>query len=78
MATSTRISLEDWLDQPDTEPSSEFVCGEVIQKPMPNLPRFILAGLFVELLHRHVRRHNLGLVGPELRCVFGPLTGRRG
>jgi Uma2 family endonuclease len=78
MATATRLTLEEWLARPDTEPAGEFVDGEVHQKPMPNLAHYILAGLFVELLRGHVRRLNLGLVGPELRCVFGPLTGRRG
>jgi Uma2 family endonuclease len=78
MATTVRISLDEWLKQPDTEPSSEFVCGEVLQKPMPNLPHYLLTGLLVRLLGNFVALHNLGFVGPELRCVFGPMTGRRG
>jgi Uma2 family endonuclease len=78
MATAMRLSLKEWLARPDTEPASEFVDGEVHQKPMPNLAHYILAGFLVARLHSYVRRLNLGLVGPELRCVFGPLSGRRG
>ena len=28
MATATRLTLEEWLARPDTEPASEFVDGE--------------------------------------------------
>ena len=78
MATAIRMSLDEWLARPDTEPSSEFVRGEVLQKPMPNLPHYVIAGFLVSLLWTHARRLSLGLVGPELRCVFGPVSGRRG
>jgi Uma2 family endonuclease len=45
---------------------------------MPNFPHFILLGFLLYVLGVHVRNHNLGFVGPELRCVFGPMTCRRG
>jgi Uma2 family endonuclease len=73
MAATARLTMDEWLAQPDTEPSSEFVCGEVLQKPMPNLPHFLLAGLLVRVLGIYVSRLKLGLVGPELRCIFGPV-----
>lgn len=78
MAATVRPTLDEWLTRPDTEPASEYVCGEVLQKPMPDLPHAILAGLLIELLRPYVRRLNLGLVAPELRCVFGPPSGTRG
>jgi Uma2 family endonuclease len=78
MATTVRMTLDEWLARPDTEPSSEYVCGEVLQKPMPNLPHFALAGFMIRVLQDAVLRLNLGLVGPELRCVFGPPGGQRG
>jgi Uma2 family endonuclease len=76
MATTTRLTMDEWLAQPDTKPSSEFVCGEVLQKPMPNLPHTILVGFLVERLHAYARRHSLGLAGPELRCIFGRPNAR--
>lgn len=72
MTATVRLTLDEWLARPDTEPSSEFVCGEVLQKPMPNLPHFILARFLVVVLDAHIKRLRLGLVGPELRCIFGP------
>ncbi len=78
MASAIRISLDEWLAQPETKPAGEFVCGEVLQKPMPNFPHYLLSGFMLNALWAHVRRHKLGFVGPELRCVFGPMSGRRG
>jgi Uma2 family endonuclease len=45
---------------------------------MPKFPHYLLTGLLIRLLGNFTALHNLGFVGPELRCVFGPLTGRRG
>ncbi len=78
VATTIRMTLDEWLARPDTEPASEFVCGEAFQKPMPNLAHHILAGFVGHLVWTHARRLNLGLAGPELRCVFGPTSGERG
>ena len=34
--TPTKIlTLEEFLEQPETEPASEYLDGEIIQKPMP-------------------------------------------
>ena len=36
MTTATkRMTLDEFLALPETEPASEFICGEVIQKAMP-------------------------------------------
>ncbi len=78
MVATRRLSLDEWLAQPETEPASEYACGEVLQKPMPNLPHFLIQNLFLIVLHDWVRQHRLGRSGAELRCVFGPQSGRRG
>ncbi len=37
MVTATkRMTLDEFLAMPETEPPSEFLCGEVVQKPMPS------------------------------------------
>lgn len=34
--TPTKIlTLEEFLEQPETEPASEYIDGQIIQKPMP-------------------------------------------
>lgn len=78
MTTITGLTLDEWLKLPETKPASEYARGEVLQKPMPNFPHYLLAGYFIDVLRAFVRRDNLGFVGPELRCVFGPQSGRRG
>jgi Uma2 family endonuclease len=30
-----KLSLEEFLELPETKPASEFIAGEIIQKPMP-------------------------------------------
>jgi len=72
MATETRLTLEEFLALPDTEPASEYVCGEVWQKPMPDEPHSILQFYLAELLTRFLRRERLGRVRLEWRCIFGP------
>ena len=31
------ITLEEFLAQPETKPASEFINGQIIQKPMPQI-----------------------------------------
>ncbi len=55
MVTATKpMTLDEFLAMPETEPASEFICGEVVQKPMPNPDHgsiaFEIAGLFRDYL----------------------------
>ena len=35
IAKPITLELEDFLQQPDTQPASEFINGQITQKPMP-------------------------------------------
>ena len=72
MTTTARLSLQEFLARPDTEPSSEFMCGEVIQKPMPTNAHGILQLYIGMLLFQFLTRTKLGRVRTEWRCIFGP------
>ena len=72
MATTTRLTLDEFLARPDTKPASEYLCGEVHQKPMPDLDHSRLQGLLYLLLHQFLATIPLGVVAIEWRCVFGP------
>jgi Uma2 family endonuclease len=76
MATTTRWSLEEFLAMPETEPASEYVCGEVIQKPMPDNAHAAIQWFLVEMLAPFLRRTRLGVGRTEWRCIFGP-PGRK-
>jgi Uma2 family endonuclease len=78
MATATHITLEQFLALPETEPASEYICGEVIQKPMPDNAHALIQWFLVEMLAPFLRRTRLGRGGAEWRCVFGPRGQRQG
>ncbi|MBI2760878.1 MAG: Uma2 family endonuclease [Chloroflexi bacterium] len=78
MTTAQKLTLEQFLAMPETEPASEFVCGEVVQKPMPDLPHSRLQSYLWSLLDRFLEQTGQGIVEIELRCVFGPPGERHG
>lgn len=77
MTTVRRLSLDEFLEKPDTKPASEWVCGEVYRKPMPDNPHSVLQGYIWMLLHQFLSRARLGRVRIEWRCTFGSPGGER-
>jgi Uma2 family endonuclease len=71
------LTLEQFLAQPETEPASEYVCGEVVPKPMPNVFHGLLQGILWSLLRQVARAGNVGLAAIEWRCMFGPVGQER-
>lgn len=57
---------------PDTEPASEYACGEVFPKPMPTNAHGALQLYIGMLIFQFLRRVRIGRVRTEWRCVFGP------
>jgi Uma2 family endonuclease len=70
--TPTRlITLEGFLQQPETKPASEYIDGQIVQKPMPQgehstLQRDLTGGIDSALSPSKIAR-----AYPELRCTFG-------
>ena len=69
MTTKTRFTVDEFLALPETEPPSELLDGEVVQKVSPNLKHSVLAAELVGLLREHVRARRLGIVGVEGRHI---------
>ena len=65
------LTLDEFLAQPETEPASEYVNGESIQKPMPQGKHSRLQGRFVTTINQVAEPELLALALPELRCTFG-------
>ncbi len=66
-----QITLEEFLELPDTKPASEYIDGEIIQKPMPQTQHSVIQGrLFLEFTLAWSET-NIAQAFPELRCVFG-------
>ncbi|MEA5567184.1 Uma2 family endonuclease [Anabaena sp. UHCC 0399] len=66
-----RISLEEFLQLPETKPASEYIDGEIIQKPMPQGKHSRLQGELVTTINGVVKPEKIALAFPELRCTFG-------
>jgi len=67
----TKITLEEFLKLPETKPASEYINGEIIQKPMPQGKHSKLQGKLVTAINEVVEAGQIALALPELRCTFG-------
>lgn len=73
MATTTTqsISLEEFLAMPETDPASEYIDGQIIQKPMAQGQHSRIQGKLVNAINAVSEDDEIALAFPELRCVFG-------
>jgi Uma2 family endonuclease len=70
--TPTRqITLEEFLKLPETKPASEYINGEIIQKPMPQGKHSTLQGELVTTVNNVAKPQKIARAFPELRCTFG-------
>ena len=65
------LSLEEFLQLPETKPASEFIAGEIIQKPMPKGRHSRLQGKLGSEINRVTENSKIAYAFPELRCSFG-------
>jgi Uma2 family endonuclease len=77
MATGAKLTLEEFLALPETEPASELIDGQVVQKPMPTWDHGVIQRLLSFVLTLYLRAHPAGEAGSEIRCIFGPPGGER-
>lgn len=69
--TEKTITLEEFLQLPETKPASEYIDGQVIQKPMPQGKHSKLQGKLVTAINQVVEEAKIAMAFPELRCTFG-------
>jgi Uma2 family endonuclease len=68
---SKLLSLQAFLELPETKPASEYLDGQVIQKPMPQGKHSRLQDKFVTVINTAVESKQIACAFPELRCSFG-------
>lgn len=68
------LTLEKFLQLPETEPASEYIDGEVYQKPMPQGEHSRFQGKLVTSINEVAEPQKIALALPELRCTFGGAT----
>jgi Uma2 family endonuclease len=70
--TPTRpITLEAFLQQPETKPASEYIDGQIIQKPMPQGEHSTLQLDFGAFVNDALKPNKIARAYTELRCTFG-------
>jgi Uma2 family endonuclease len=65
-----QITLEEFLALPDTKPASEYIDGEIIQKPMPQGQHSIIQKKLLLTIDPILSNAGIGQAFPELRCTF--------
>lgn len=68
---SQPLTLAEFLAQPETEPASEFIDGQIYQKPMPQGKHSRLQLKLCDAINAGVEAQQIALAFPELRCTFG-------
>jgi Uma2 family endonuclease len=71
IATKSKLTLEEFLKLPETKPASEFIYGEIIQKPMPQGEHSLIQTTFCEVINGVAKKQKIAIAFPELRCTFG-------
>jgi Uma2 family endonuclease len=70
-SASRTIALAEFLQRPETKPASEYINGEIIQKPMPKGRHSCLQGELCSTINRTANPQKVAHAFPELRCTFG-------
>jgi Uma2 family endonuclease len=65
------LTLVEFLDLPETEPVSEYIDGEILQKPMPKTKHSRLQLKLCNAINDVAELPRIAYAFPELRCTFG-------
>ncbi len=70
-ALAKTLTLQEFLQQPETKPAREYINGEIIQKPMPKGRHSRLQGKLCATINQVSENTKIAYAFPELRCSFG-------
>ncbi|MDA0866802.1 MAG: Uma2 family endonuclease [Cyanobacteria bacterium] len=65
------ITLETFLALPETKPASEFIDGQIIQKPMPQGKHSTIQTELATAVNGALKSQKVARAFSELRCTFG-------
>ena len=68
---SKTLTLAEFLQLPETKPASEYIDGQVIQKPMREGKHSAIQGELVTAINSIFKSKRIARAFPELRCTFG-------
>jgi hypothetical protein len=67
----SKITLEEFLKLPETKPASEYIDGEIIQKPMPQGKHSVIQSELPTVINGILKLKRIGRAFLELSCTFG-------
>lgn len=70
-ALEKALTLEEFLQLPETEPASEYIDGEIIQKPMPKGEHITLQTCLATEINIILKKTKIARAYSELRFTFG-------
>jgi Uma2 family endonuclease len=68
---SKLLTLGEFLKLPATEPASEYIDGQIIQKPMPQGKHSSIQTEMSTIVNVNLRAKQIARAFSELRCTFG-------
>lgn len=69
--SSQPMTLEEFLKLPETKPASEYIHGQIIQKPMPQGKHSTIQTEFSTNVNVILKPRQVARAFSELRCTFG-------
>ncbi|MCF4968307.1 Uma2 family endonuclease [Nostoc sp. CMAA1605] len=70
VAKPSSLTLDEFLQLPQTKPASEYIDGEIIQKPMPKTRHSRLQAKLITGVNEVTEAKQIAYAFPELRCSF--------
>jgi Uma2 family endonuclease len=74
MLSPNNLSIEEFLALPETKPASEYIDGQIYQKPMPQFQHSTFQAEIVTSINLVGKPQKLAFAFPELRCNFGDIS----
>jgi Uma2 family endonuclease len=65
------ITLAEFLQRPETKSASDYIDGQIIQKPMPQGQHSPIQGELITTINAVTKANRIAWAFPELHCAFG-------
>ena len=72
--STNNLSIEEFLALPETKPASEYIDGQIYQKPMPQFQHSTFQIEIATAINLICKPQKLAFAFPELRCNFGDVS----
>ena len=73
--TQTQLSLEDFLQLPETKPPREYIDGQTYTKPMPKGKHSAIQTFLASAINQMGISQKIVRAFTELRCTFAEVLG---